>query len=132
MLLSSCSQRPKYPLVTADNGVVRVPLRDVNDGRVHFFTFRSRGKNIDFIIRMDGAGKLHACFDACYTCYKKKKGYRQEGTDLICNECGTKFRLAEEVWTDVGGCAPISLPGSINGDEFFLTASDLAKGERLF
>jgi len=29
------------------------------------------------------ARDLSTYFDACYTCYKKKKGYRQEGPDII-------------------------------------------------
>jgi uncharacterized membrane protein len=135
MLLALCScsaQEPKYPVVKAESGIVRIPLKEVNDGRVHFFSFKSGGKNIYFFVRMDGAGKLHSCFDACYTCYKFKKGYRVEGMDIVCNECGTRFRLADEVWKDVGGCAPIALPSAINNDFILINASDLARGERLF
>jgi uncharacterized membrane protein len=133
LVLFSCStQEAKYPVVKADGSIVKIPLKDVSDGRVHFFSFKSGGKNINFFVRMDGAGKLHTCFDACFTCYKFKKGYRVEGTDIVCNECGTKFRLADEVWKDVGGCAPIALPSAINGDFILINASDLKRGEKLF
>jgi len=132
ILVSCTNQAPQYPVVHADNGIVEIPVREVNDGRVHFFSYKSGGKNINFFIRMDGAEKLHACFDACYTCYNKKKGYRVEGTDLICKECNTKFRLADETWKDVGGCAPIGLPMEIQGNFILLKATDLSRGEKLF
>ena len=132
VLFSCSSQEAKYPVVKAEGGIVKIPVKDVNDGRVHFFTFKSGGKNIYFFVRMDGAGKLHTCFDACFTCYKLKKGYRVEGTDIVCNDCGTKFRLADEVWKNVGGCAPISLPSLINGDFVLIKLSDLKGGEKLF
>ena len=111
---------------------MKIPMKDVSDGRVHFFSFKNGDKNINFFVRMDGAGKLHAYFDACFTCYKLKKGYRVEGTDIVCNECGTKFRLADEVWKNVGGCAPIAVPSTINGDFLMIRASDLGRGEKLF
>ena len=133
LALFSCNaQTPKYHVVRADNGMVKIPLKEVNDGRVHFFSYKSDGKIINFIVRTDGAGKLHTCFDACYACYKKKKGYRVEGTDLICNECGTKFRLAEEVWKHVGGCEPIALPSEVRGEFIIISASDLDRGDKLF
>jgi uncharacterized membrane protein len=61
-----------------------------------------------------------------------KKGYRVEGTDIVCNECGTKFRLADEVWKDVGGCAPIALPSEVKDGFITINALDLSRGERLF
>lgn len=132
VLVSGCTQAPKYPVVKAEGDAVRIPLKDVNDGHVHFFTFRSGGKNVNFLVRMDGVGKLHACFDACYSCYKFKKGYRQEGTDVVCNECGTRFRLADEVWKHEGGCAPIGLTSTMSNDSIVISVADLKKGERLF
>lgn len=133
LVLCACSaQEPKYPVVKADGSIVKIPLKDVSDGRVHFFSFKSDGKNINYFVRMDGAEKLHTCFDACFTCYKFKKSYRVEGTDIVCNECGTRFRLADEVWRDVGGCVPIGVPSAINGDFIFINVSDLKRGAKLF
>jgi len=132
VLCSCSSQTPKYPVMKADGGIVKIPVKAVSDGHAHFFSFKSGGKIINFIVRTDDSGNLHSCFDACYTCYKFKKGYRVEGSDIVCNECGTKFRLADKEFKDVGACAPITLPGTIQGDFFVINASDLSRGERLF
>lgn len=132
LVLFSCSnQEAKYPVVKEEGSIVKIPLKNVSDGRVHFFSFKSGGKNINFFVRMDGAGNLHTCFDACFACYKFKKGYRVEDTDIVCNECGSRFS-ADEVWKDVGGCAPIALPSSINGNFIMIKVSDLKRGVKIF
>jgi len=126
------SGMPSHPEVRAEGEEVRIPVKEVDDGRVHFFTFRGGRKQVNFFIRMDGTGRLHAHFDACYTCYKYRKGYRTEGTEIVCNECGEKFRLAEEVWHDVGGCVPVDLPHTTGNGMIIIKVKDLERGEKLF
>jgi uncharacterized membrane protein len=106
-------------------------VSEFRDGKVHFFTYRKSGRNINFFVRTDGAGKLSTHFDACYTCYKKMKGYRQEGTDLVCNECSLRFRLADEKWLHEG-CSPIPLASRMDNGFIVIKAVDLEEGERLF
>jgi uncharacterized membrane protein len=131
--LAACAKRPaEHQVVTPKNGAVRIAVSEVHDGKVHFFTYKKSGKRINFFIRTDGKDNLSACFDACFTCYKHKKGYRQEGTDLICNECNLKFRLAEEQWDTSHGCSPIQLRSRIENGEVVITNDDLEKGARLF
>jgi len=134
ILATCCCGGPhsKYPVVKTDGPRLKILLKDVRDGKVHFFSFVSGKRSLDFFVRMDGADKLHACFDACFTCYKFKKGYRVDGTDLVCNECGTKFRLADETWKDVMGCVPVAIPSVAEGDYLTLSVADLQRGERLF
>jgi uncharacterized membrane protein len=128
-----CGKQPvEHKVVTPKNGEIRIPVSEVHDGKVHFFTHKKSGKRINFFIRSDGKDKLSASFDACFTCYKHKKGYREEGTDLVCNECNMKFRLADEHWDNSRGCSPISLKSRIEKDEVVIMTEDLEKGQRLF
>ena len=129
---SGCSNLPaEHTVIKAVQGEVRIPVKDVNDGKVHFYTYKSEGKRINFFVRTDGKGKLSTHFDACYTCYKNKKGYRCEGTDLVCNECNLRFKLAEERWAHEG-CSPISLTSRTQGKDIIIRTDDLEKGGRLF
>jgi uncharacterized membrane protein len=130
---AGCGKLPvEHQVVEAKGGEIRIPVSAVNDGKVHFYTYRKSGKRINFFVRTDGAGRLSTYFDACFTCYKNKKGYRCEGTDLICNECNEKFRLADERWQHEGGCSPIALTSSIGKDFIIIKTADLEAGERLF
>jgi uncharacterized membrane protein len=131
--LSGCSNLPaEHTVVSPRSGEIRLPVKEMRDGTVHFFTYKKDGKRINFFIRTDGKDNLSAYFDACYTCYKYKKGYREEGSDLVCNECNLKFRLAEEHWDTSHGCCPIMIKSRIEGNDLVLSVKDLEKGERLF
>ncbi len=132
-LLAGCSNLPaEHAVVTSRNGEIRLSVQELRDGRVHFFTYKKDGKRINFFVRTDGKDNLSAYFDACYTCYKKKKGYREEGSDLVCNECNLRFKLAEEHWDASHGCCPISIKSRIEGGELLISAKDIEKGEKLF
>ncbi|MGE5300030.1 MAG: Fe-S-containing protein [Acidobacteriota bacterium] len=130
---AGCSNLPaEHTIVSVRRGEVRLPIKDFSDGKVHFFTYKKDGKRINFFVRTDGKDNLSAYFDACYTCYKNKKGYREEGSDLVCNECKLKFRLAEEHWDTSHGCCPIAVKSRIDGGELIIAAKDLEKGQKLF
>lgn len=130
----ACSKLPaEHKVVEAQNDQIRIPLREINDGGAHFFTYKGWGKRVNFLVRTDREGTLRTHFDACYACYKKKKGYRVEGTDLVCNECNERYNLTEEVWKRVGmGCSPIPFKSSITDNELIINLKDIKKGERLF
>ncbi|MBI5640695.1 MAG: DUF2318 domain-containing protein [Nitrospirae bacterium] len=131
--LPGCSRLPvEHQRVTASANEIRIPLKEVSDGKVHFFTYRKSGEKINFFIRTDGRGVLSAYFDACFTCHKHKKGYRAEGTDLICNECSMKFILADEKWDNAQGCSPIMLRSRTEGEYLILKKDDVEKGVKLF
>lgn len=130
--LTGCSENAtEHPLVRAADGEIRLAAGDFSDGKVHFFTYKKSGRNINFFVRTDASGNISTHFDACYSCYKKKKGYRQEGTDLVCNECGLKFRLADEKWLHEG-CSPVPLSSRIDKGFIVIKTADLDVGERLF
>jgi uncharacterized membrane protein len=128
----SCNARAaEHQVVRAGDGEISLDVKEFMDGNVHFFTYRKSGRNINFFVRTDGAGNLSTHFDACYACYRKKKGYRQEGADLVCNECGLKFRLADEKWLHQG-CSPVPLTSRIRHGFIIIKVKDIEKGERLF
>lgn len=132
-LFGACSRIPAgHQRVEARDGEIRIPVSQVRDGKVHFYTYRKSGKNMNFFVRTDCAGRLSTYFDACFSCYRFKKGYRCEGTDLVCNKCNQKFRLADRRWEHDGGCSPIGLTSRIGGDFIVIRTADIEKGARLF
>jgi len=133
VLLAGCSkQPPQHRPVSSVDGKVALPLSGIDDGKAHFYTYRHDGKRVNFFVRTDSTGTLSANFDACFTCYKHKKGYRQEGTHLVCNECRMRFRLADEKWDNSSGCSPILIRSSVMDNALIIQASDMEKGAKLF
>jgi len=132
VLIGCTRQAPEHPIVIADGDAVRIPLKEVDDGGVHFYTYKPEEKNINFLVRTDGKGRLHTHFDACYSCYKYKMGYKVDGVNILCIACALKFSLAEEAWDFIGPCAPINLKNAIKDNFLVVDVSRLEKGKRLF
>jgi uncharacterized membrane protein len=133
VIFSGCSkQSAQYQDAPLRDGRISIPLSQVNDGKVHFYTYSHSGKRINFFVRTDGKGTISTYFDACYTCYKKKKGYRQEGPDIICNECSMKFGLTEEKWSEKDGCNPILLKSLVEDARLLIDTAVIEKGAKLF
>ena len=132
-MLTGCGrQAPEHPIVVPRGELVSIPLAAVNDGGVHFFTFKHEGKNVNFFVRTDGSGKLQAHFDACYSCFKYKLGYVHEGNQVVCIACRIGYDLADVVWDYIGACAPINLKSRIAGQYVMIKRSGLEKGSRFF
>jgi len=133
VLLAGCSKQPAlYREAPLKGNSIVIPLSEVSDGKPHFYTYRKSGKRINFFVRTDSRGTVSSYFDACFTCYRHKKGYRQEGTDLVCQECGMRFGLAEEKWDPKGGCDPILLKSTITDNSLIIDTALLEKGAKLF
>lgn len=112
--------------VTAEAGMVKIPLSEVNDGQAHFFKYNGR-KPINFFVLKSSDGVVRAAFDACDVCFKERKGYRQEGDLMVCNNCGQKFPSVK-INVVKGGCNPAPLDRVVQGENLVLRASDIESG----
>jgi uncharacterized membrane protein len=57
-------------------------------------------------------------------CYHAKKGYHQEGDNMVCNNCGLKFP-SSGINEASGGCNPVGLPRTVEGDYIVIKASEI-------
>jgi len=130
---ASCHrQAPEHELVAAREDAIRIERFRVDDGKAHFFTYQHEGKNVNFFIRTDGAGTIRAHFDACYSCFKYKRGYVQEGQQVVCIACRIGYDLDTPTWDFVGPCVPVTLKCRTNDAGVIVPVSALEKGARLF
>ncbi len=121
----------KYPLVAAAEGRIAIPLERVSDGRAHFFTFRDGQTLIDFFVLRSSDGVIRAALDTCDVCYHARKGYRQEGDFMICNNCNMRFR-SERIGDEQGGCNPAPLQRTIADGKLIIAEAELKAGARYF
>jgi hypothetical protein len=118
-------------LVNDEGGVVRIPLSSVQDGNAHFFTLLSSGKKISFFAMRAPDGSIRTAFDACVACNHAKLGYRQESDVVVCNNCGMGFKPSD-IGRETGGCNPIPVNKSSDGQMLVLKTTDLEAGARFF
>jgi uncharacterized membrane protein len=110
---------------------VKIPLADLSN-RAKFFDYPTAdGRKVRFFAIKSGDGEYRAAIDACDVCFHAKKGYRQEGDNMICNNCGLPFEIAK-IGSVAGGCNPVGLQRTIVGDQLVIKASEIQNGARYF
>jgi len=115
----------------APGGDVKIALADVSDGKAHFCSHDIGGTQVKYFVFESSDGKVRAAFDACDVCFAQKKGYHQEGDEMVCNNCGRRFpsTTINEV---EGGCNPSPIERTVKGQDLVLTTDELQAGvERL-
>jgi len=121
----------RFKTVEAEAGIVRLPVSEINDGYAHYYTYKSSRGSINFFVLRSSDGVIRAAFDACDVCYREKKGYRQEGDYMVCNNCGQRF-LSTQINVIRGGCNPAPLDRYVEGQYLVFKASDIEKGRIYF
>lgn len=121
----------RFVQVTAVDGMVKIPLDKVSDGQAHYFTYSEGGKSINFFVLKSQDGAIRAAFDACDVCYAHKKGYRHEGSEMVCNQCDQRFP-ADKINEVKGGCNPGPLERKIDGAMLLITQADIVAGAGYF
>ncbi|MHB8790064.1 MAG: Fe-S-containing protein [Desulfobulbaceae bacterium] len=121
----------KYSQVKAENGLVTIPLDQVNDGKAHYFSHDVQGKTIKFFVIRSNDGVIRAAFDACDVCFPEKKGYSQDGDFMICINCGQRFHTSR-INVVKGGCNPAPLHRVSQGRNLVIAAADILTGSRYF
>ncbi len=92
--------------VVLENGEVRIDAAVFNDNTARFYNVDLlNGKTVYFFIVKDKNGVLRAAANECQICYAVKKGFRQEGDEMVCNNCGNRYPI-ERIATEKGGCNP--------------------------
>ena len=131
LITRSSGDNPAATAVAPTTGSTPVESRDIRislselSGTAKFFDYKlSDNKPVRFFVIKSSDGVYRAALDACDTCYHAKKGYHQEGDDMICNNCGLHFH-SSQINEVHGGCNPVGLPRTIEGDQIVIKAKEL-------
>ena len=116
-----------YPQAVAEEGAVRFPLDAFDDYKAHYYTYMHENQPVEFFILKSKDGIVRAAFNACDVCFEAKKGYRQDGDVMVCNNCGRRFPT-NQINVVQGGCNPSPLRRTVEGDSLAIQVEDIVKG----
>lgn len=109
-------------MLAVENNHVRIPLSELTDSSLHFYTADVNGTTIRFLVIHKTNGDYATALDACQIC--GRSGYRQEGQNIICRNCGASIYVPSI--GDHGGCNPIPVTSTVAGGEVIVDLTALA------
>ena len=114
------SAPPSARLIAASGSQVRVPISEVDDGKLHIFLTDGGGQSLRFLVikKPNGWG---TALDACRIC--GAEGYRQDGQNVICRHCGSAIYVP--TIGEAGGCNPIGVSAHVEGTDLVLDTAAL-------
>lgn len=114
-------------------GAVEATLADGNlqvaqtslGAQVAFIDYDSNGTAMQVMLYKDSDGTVHGALNTCQVCAGSPYAYfEQEGNEVVCQNCGNHF--AVEAIGDVhGGCNPVPLELSEDGDQVLIETASL-------
>jgi FTR1 family protein len=114
------SAPPSARAIAVEGNEVRIPVLEVQDGKMHLFTVSMGEQSLRFMVikKPNGYG---TALDACRIC--GAEGYRQDGQNVVCRHCGSAIYIP--TIGEAGGCNPIGVPSHVDGADLVLNVSAL-------
>ncbi|GHV86804.1 membrane protein [Spirochaetia bacterium] len=93
--------------VIADRDLV-IQVSEVTENAV-FYPVDIEGTRLEVLAVKAPDGTIRTAFNTCQVCYGSGRGfYKQQGTVLVCQNCGNRFRMSQ-VEVRSGGCNPVPI-----------------------
>lgn len=118
--------------VRPNSGNFKLPEAQFADGKARHFVYKhSPSMWIRFFVLRSSDGVVRAAFDACDVCWRKKKGYVQQGDMMVCINCGLKFPSVK-INEVKGGCNPAPLNRAVKNGKLIIALNDVLAGQGFF
>ena len=120
------------PEAAAPGADVVLDAAQFDDGQARFYRYATTaGREVKFFVMKSSDGVVRAAFDACDECFRARRGYRQSGDVMVCNNCRKRFP-STQINVVKGGCNPAPIDREVQGGRIVLRAAVLEQGTALF
>ena len=117
---------PQAQMLTAQGGIVHIPIADVADGSLHIFRVEASGTTLRFLVIRKPDGSWGTALDACMIC--GWAGYHQTGGDVTCRNCASAIYVP--TIGQAGGCNPVGVPSHVDGQDLVIDVAALGDAAR--
>jgi len=109
--------------ITFTNGKVTIPTKDLPQGELQRYAANVNGTRVRFLLYRKPDNKIASVIDACQIC--GGIGFYKGATGLICKNCAAPIN--PQSVGQPGGCNPIPLQSTQDGDSIVISITDLAQ-----
>lgn len=118
----------------SENGDLIIPIAEVSE-KANFYEYEADGTKLEVIAVKADDGTIRTAFNTCQVCYSSGRGYyEQEGDDLVCQNCGNRFK-ASDIEVSKGGCNPVPIFAenkTVDGTNIIISKNFLNEAKEIF
>jgi len=97
--------KPISPATGTDIKITKSQITET----AQFIPYKSGGTNMELVAVKAPDGTIRTAFNTCQVCANSGRGYyKQEGDELVCQNCGNRFKTSE-VEKQKNGCNPVPI-----------------------
>ena len=102
------NSKPTAISTTDQNGDMVIQISDITETAT-YYGYDELDTYIEVLAVKSSDGTIRTAFNTCQVYYASGRGYYiQQGDDLICQNCGNRFRM-NDVEVTRGGCNPVPI-----------------------
>src|SRR5262249_11249757 len=105
------------------DGHAVVDVKDLPQGELRRYSADVKGVPVRFLLYRKPDGKVESVFDACQIC--GGVGFYKDSKGIVCKNCSAP--ISPQSVGQAGGCNPIPLPSTQDGDAVVISNTDLAR-----
>lgn len=105
------------------DGHAMVTVKDLPQGELRRYSADVKGVPVRFLLYRKPDGKVESVFDACQIC--GGVGFYKDSKGIVCKNCSAPIN--PQSVGQAGGCNPIPLPSTQDGDAVVISITDLAR-----
>lgn len=92
----------------SSTGDLKIPISEVSE-KAKYYPYTVNGTKMEVVALKASDGTIRTAFNTCQVCFDSGRGYyKQEGNELVCQNCGNRFQ-ADQVEIVKGGCNPVPI-----------------------
>jgi uncharacterized membrane protein len=113
---------PATEIAFDKDGHAVIGVKDLGEGDLRRYSADVKGTPVRFLLYRKPDGKVASVFDACQIC--GGVGFYKGANGIICKNCSAPIN--QQSVGQAGGCNPIPLPSTQDGDAVVISITDLA------
>jgi len=124
----------KSSSTVAQGGDLIIPKNEITE-TAKFYPYNAEGTKLEILAVKASDGTIRTAFNTCQICNGSPRAYyKQEGNELVCQNCGNRFSM-DMVESQRGGCNPIPIMQEDkidDGNNIIITEDFILKNKNLF